>query len=177
MFAHAQPHLNSSFYHMRRNEMNCVGSSEYLTVLTSFIRASLLNMRISHLVFCWSEFRSQNRPFCNHSVVLVSSFKHWLFFKPFFCITNLSRVCRDIFRMLLAVSCFETNWVFLLRSLHCGHFGQFSKRSHFSNISFIQVPFQNKNFYVFVGTFLTYFWQFYANATASPCKIPKSTIL
>ena len=34
-----------SFYHIRGNEMNCVGSSEYMVVFTSFTRASFLNMR------------------------------------------------------------------------------------------------------------------------------------
>ena len=34
---------NSSSYHIRGNEMNCVGSSEYMTVFTSFTRASFLN--------------------------------------------------------------------------------------------------------------------------------------
>ena len=36
---------NSSSYHIRGNEMNCVGSSEYMTVLTSLTRASFLNTR------------------------------------------------------------------------------------------------------------------------------------
>ena len=36
---------NSSSYHIRGNEINCVGSSEYMAVFTSFTRASLLNMR------------------------------------------------------------------------------------------------------------------------------------
>ena len=34
-----------SFYHIRGNEMNCLGSSEYMVVFTSFTRASFLNMR------------------------------------------------------------------------------------------------------------------------------------
>ena len=38
-------HSNSSSYHIRGNEMNCVGSSEYMTVSTSITRASFLNMR------------------------------------------------------------------------------------------------------------------------------------
>ena len=37
---------NSSSYHIRANEMNWVGSSEYMTVFTSFTRASFLNMRM-----------------------------------------------------------------------------------------------------------------------------------
>ena len=32
-------------YHIRENEMNCVASSKYMTVSTSFTRASFLNMR------------------------------------------------------------------------------------------------------------------------------------
>ena len=32
-------------HHIRANEMNCVGSSEYITRFTSFTRASFLNMR------------------------------------------------------------------------------------------------------------------------------------
>ena len=39
---------NSSSYHIRGNEMNFLGSSEYMTVLTSFARASFLNMRADH---------------------------------------------------------------------------------------------------------------------------------
>ena len=33
-----------SSYHIRGNKMNCIGSSEYMTVFTSFTRASFLNM-------------------------------------------------------------------------------------------------------------------------------------
>ena len=44
LFAHAQIPSNSSSYHIRGNEMNCVGSSEYMAVFTSFTRASFLNM-------------------------------------------------------------------------------------------------------------------------------------
>ena len=36
---------NSSSYHIRGNEMNCVGSSEYMTVFTSFTRASFIKMK------------------------------------------------------------------------------------------------------------------------------------
>ena len=36
---------NSSSYHIRGNEMNFVGTSEYMTVFTSFTRASFLNVR------------------------------------------------------------------------------------------------------------------------------------
>ena len=43
LFAHAQAHSNSSSYHIRENEMNCVGSSEYMTVFTSITRASFHN--------------------------------------------------------------------------------------------------------------------------------------
>ena len=64
LFAHAQLPSNSNSYHIRGVEMNCVESSEYMTMFTSFTRASFLNMYIGHLVFCWSERRSQNRPFC-----------------------------------------------------------------------------------------------------------------
>ena len=45
LFAHAQVPSNSSSYHIRGNEMNCVGSIEYMTVFTSFTRTSFLNMR------------------------------------------------------------------------------------------------------------------------------------
>ena len=45
LFAHAQVPSYSSSYHIRGNEMNCVGSSVYMTVFTSFSRASFLNMR------------------------------------------------------------------------------------------------------------------------------------
>ena len=40
--SHAQVPSNSSSYHIRGNEMNCVWSSEYITVVTSFTRASSL---------------------------------------------------------------------------------------------------------------------------------------
>ena len=60
LFAHAQVPSNSSSYHIRGNEMNCIGSIEYMVVFTSFARASSLTCgRISDLVG-WSELRSQN---------------------------------------------------------------------------------------------------------------------
>ena len=34
LFAHAQVPSNCSSYHIRGNEMNCVGSNEYMTVFT-----------------------------------------------------------------------------------------------------------------------------------------------
>ena len=45
LFAHAQVPSNSCCYHIRGNEVNCVGSSEYLAVFASFSRASFLNTR------------------------------------------------------------------------------------------------------------------------------------
>ena len=45
LFAHALLPSNSSSYHIRGNEMNCVGSSEYMAVFTSFTRASFVNMQ------------------------------------------------------------------------------------------------------------------------------------
>ena len=36
---------NSSSYHIRVNEINCIRSSEYMKVFRSFTRASFLNMR------------------------------------------------------------------------------------------------------------------------------------
>ena len=39
------PLSRSSSYHIRGNEMNWVGSSDYMTVFTSFTRASFLNIR------------------------------------------------------------------------------------------------------------------------------------
>ena len=36
LFAHAQGPSNTSSYHIRENEMNCIGASEYMTVFTSF---------------------------------------------------------------------------------------------------------------------------------------------
>ena len=49
-FPHAQVPSNSSSYHIRGKEMNSIGSSEYLTVFKSFIRARFLNMLIKLLV-------------------------------------------------------------------------------------------------------------------------------
>ena len=46
LFAHAQVASNSSSYHICGKEKKCVGSSEYLSVFTSFTRASFLNMLI-----------------------------------------------------------------------------------------------------------------------------------
>ena len=46
LFAHAQVLSNSSSYHIRGNEMNYLGSSEYVTVFTLFTRATFLNMRV-----------------------------------------------------------------------------------------------------------------------------------
>ena len=40
-------------HHIRTNEMNCVGSSEYITVFTSFTRASFLNMRADQSTSSW----------------------------------------------------------------------------------------------------------------------------
>ena len=49
--------LNSSSCHIRGNEMNCLVSSDYITVLVSFTRASFLNMRrICHLVWFRTSF-------------------------------------------------------------------------------------------------------------------------
>ena len=45
LFAHAQVLSNSSSYHIRGNEMNCVGSSEYMTEFMSFTFSSFLNIR------------------------------------------------------------------------------------------------------------------------------------
>ena len=45
LFAHAQVPFNSSSYHIRGNEMNCVRSSGYMAAFMSFTRASFLNMR------------------------------------------------------------------------------------------------------------------------------------
>ena len=42
LFAHAQVPSNSCSCYICGNEMNCVGSSEYMTVFTSFTRASFL---------------------------------------------------------------------------------------------------------------------------------------
>ena len=39
---------NSSSYHIRGNDMNCLGSSEYMAVVMSFTRASFLNMPADH---------------------------------------------------------------------------------------------------------------------------------
>ena len=70
LFAHAQIPSNSSSYHIRGNEMNLVGQvntwrcSRYLLV-----PVSLTSGQIRRLVV-WSELRSQNRPFCNHSALL-----------------------------------------------------------------------------------------------------------
>ena len=44
LFAHAQVLSNSSSYHIRGNEMNCFGTSKYMTVFTSFTRSSFLSM-------------------------------------------------------------------------------------------------------------------------------------
>ena len=46
LFAHAQAPSNSSYCHIRGNEMKCIGSSEYVTVFTLFTRATFLNMRV-----------------------------------------------------------------------------------------------------------------------------------
>ena len=45
LFAHAQVSFNSSSYHIRGNEINLIWSSAYISVFTSFTRASFLDMR------------------------------------------------------------------------------------------------------------------------------------
>ena len=45
LFAHAQFPSNSSSYHIRGDEMNWIGSSEYMALFTSFTCASFLNMQ------------------------------------------------------------------------------------------------------------------------------------
>ena len=37
LFAHAQVTSNSCSYHIRKNEMNCLGSSEYMTVFVIYL--------------------------------------------------------------------------------------------------------------------------------------------
>ena len=39
-------------YHIRGNDMNCVGSSDYMAEFTSFTRASFLNMRADRSSSC-----------------------------------------------------------------------------------------------------------------------------
>ena len=58
LFAHAQVPSSSNSYHIRGSEMNCVGSSEFMTVITSFTRASFLNMRAdqSSSWLVWTSF-------------------------------------------------------------------------------------------------------------------------
>ena len=46
LFAHAQNPSYSIYCHIRGNEMNCLWSSEYVTVFTLFTRATFLNMRV-----------------------------------------------------------------------------------------------------------------------------------
>ena len=71
LFAHTQVPSKYKSYHIRGNEMNCLGSSEYITVFTSFTRASIVNMRADQNDVGWSErLPSQNRPFCNYFAVL-----------------------------------------------------------------------------------------------------------
>ena len=45
LFAHAQVPSKYKSYHIRGSGINCLGSSEYITVFTSFTRASFVNMR------------------------------------------------------------------------------------------------------------------------------------
>ena len=52
LFAHAQVLSNTSSYHIRGNEINCVGSSEYMSVFTSSTRASFLHLRADQS-FSW----------------------------------------------------------------------------------------------------------------------------
>ena len=64
LFAHAQLFSNSTSYHICGNEMNCLGSSENMTVARHLlVPATLTCGRISRLVG-GSELRSPNRPFC-----------------------------------------------------------------------------------------------------------------
>ena len=46
LFVHAQVPSNTIYCHIRGNEMNCLWSSEYVTVFTLFTRATFLNMRV-----------------------------------------------------------------------------------------------------------------------------------
>ena len=62
-------------YHVRGNEMNClVGSSEYMTVFSSFTRASFLNMRADQS----SSWMVRNRPFC--LAIAFANNQKWQYF-------------------------------------------------------------------------------------------------
>ena len=65
-FVHAQVRSNCSSYHIRGNEMNCVGSSEY----TSFTRASFLNDADKTFSLLIRTFFSKNRSFYSHFALL-----------------------------------------------------------------------------------------------------------
>ena len=51
LFAHEQVPSHSSSYHIRGNEKNCVGSSEYMTAFTSLTHGSFINILV-RLVVC-----------------------------------------------------------------------------------------------------------------------------
>ena len=55
-------------YHIRGNEMNRLGLSEYITVFTSFTRASFINMRADQSS-SWL-MRTSFPKFCNHFALL-----------------------------------------------------------------------------------------------------------
>ena len=57
---------NSSSYHIRENEMNCLGSSEYIIAFMSFTRARFLNMRMDQSWLIRTSFPKSTilEPFC-----------------------------------------------------------------------------------------------------------------
>ena len=55
---------DSNSYHIRGNEMNCVGSNECMTVFTSLTRVSFLNKRADQSSSWLIRTSFPNRPFC-----------------------------------------------------------------------------------------------------------------
>ena len=87
LFAHAQVLSNSSSYHIRGNEMNCVGSSEYMTVFTSLTRASFLNMRADQ----WSSWLIRGSVVWLVDQNFVPKIDHFLTVLPYYSLCKMSK--------------------------------------------------------------------------------------
>ena len=89
-------------------------------------------------------------------------------------------MCADSFLICFWQFYFLTQTDDFAKALHGGHFCQYSKYPHFSNLScFLERFFAYNNYIVSVDSFLICFWKFYfltqthdfAKATAFACRL------
>ena len=98
--------LTPSSYHIRGNEMNCVGSSEYMTVFMSFTRASFLSMRADQS--------------SSWLIIFVPKIDHFVTILHYYSLCKMSKDgdTSPLFKILF----FKNIWIYLrLIFLHCSN--------------------------------------------------------